>query len=272
MEIKEQFEINTFISILKNYVKRKDKTFQGNIDNDYLQNYKSTLINKTELTLKYCFSLLQNIIIKEKDLYEDNNLLITSTKYKILSLIQRALTESLTFFDFCKNLMSISKEIKCIFKISNLISKIFKIEFLYNYDYLCFFLFEKNFQNGLDLLNGMDKICGLPPFPEEYNFENFLENIKNNYNDYENEEECYIKVFKNNDAKLIDEYIHKIKERKGKYEENKDIIIQIEKKESPDEDKKVENKKEENKQNNDDKNIGNNHESNKNKKKKRKKK
>ena len=269
MEIKEQFDINAFISILKNYVKRKDKTFQGNIDNDYIQNYKSTLINNTELTLKYCFSLLQNIIIKEKELYDDNNLLINSTKYKILSLIQRALTESLTFFDFCKNLMSISQEIKCIFKISNLISKIFKIDFIYNYDYLCFFLFDKNFQNGLDLLNGMDKICGLPPFPKEYNFEKFLENIKNNYNDYENEEECYIKVFKNNDEKLIDEYIQKIKERKGKYEENKDIIIQIEKKESPGEDKK-----EENKQNNNGNNNSNSNsiEFNKNKKKKRKKK
>ena len=87
MEIKEQFDINTFISILKNYVKRKDKTFQGYINNEYLLNYKSTLIKNTELTLKYCFSLLQNIIITENKLYEDNNLLITSTKYKILSLI-----------------------------------------------------------------------------------------------------------------------------------------------------------------------------------------
>ena len=233
MEIKEQFDINTFISILKNYVKRKDKTFQGYINNEYLLNYKSTLIKNTELTLKYCFSLLQNIIITENKLYEDNNLLITSTKYKILSLIQQALTDSLSFFDFCKNLMSISKEIKCIFKISNLISKFFKIEFLYNYDYLCFFLFEKNFQNGLDLLNGIDTICGLPPFPKDYNFEKFLDNIKNNYNDYENEEECYIKVFKNIDEKLIDEYIQKIKERKGKYEENQEFIIQIEKKDIP---------------------------------------
>ena len=162
--------------------------------------------------------------------------------------------------------MSISKEIKCIFKISNLISKFFKIEFLYNYDYLCFFLFEKNFQNGLDLLNGIDTICGLPPFPKYYNFEKFLDNIGDNYNDYENEEECYIKVFKNIDEKLIDEYIQKIKERKGKYEENQEFIIQIEKKDIP------EDKKDENKEKNNFKYIINNIENNKNKKKKRKKK
>ena len=275
----EKFNINSFISSLKNYVKKKDKTFEGKIDSDYLQSYKSSLIKNSELTLKYCFSILQNIIIKENEIYEDKDFLTGDIKFKLLDLIDQTLSDELSFFDFCKKLFLISKEIKCIFKISILITKIFKIEFLYNYDYFCFFIFKNNFKNGLDLLNGMDSICNLPPFQNDYNYKNFIEDIRNKYNNYENEEECYIKVFKSmsNDENLINKYIEQIREKKGKYEDNKNFIIELEnKKLSKNENfKTTENKielKNDNKFIEDENEREMKNESKRNKKKKRKKK
>ena len=225
MENKNQNYIKNFLSILKNYVKTKDKTFKGKINSDYLQNYKSTLIKNTELTLKFRFSLLQNIIITENEIYQDSKLLTTDIIIKIFSFIEKTLTEQLSFFEFCRNLFLISSEIKYIFKISLLISKIYKIEYLYYYDYFCFLLFKNNFQNGLDLLYGIDSICDLPKFLKKYDFSNFLDNIKNNYKNYENEEECYIKVFKSNDELKIKEYVEQIGQEKENMKKIENLLL-----------------------------------------------
>ena len=233
MDSNSLIKLNPFITFLKEFIKEKDLTFNGIIDNAYLESYKSSLICKSDLVLRYCFTLLENIIINETHIYTEKYLLNKKTIEKIIEIIEFSIKNQVSFILFRELLFSISKTIECIYKVSELITQIFKFENVNSYDYFCMLLFNKNFDKGLEILRGFDAVCDLPSYEENYTFENFIEDIKNGYKYAPKvNESCYVSVFKSENRNLIPKLINNIKIRKEKYELNYLILLKFAEKEN----------------------------------------
>lgn len=172
-------------------------------------------------------SLKKNVIVNDK-ICPENILMTKALILKIFSLIEQFLDNKIEPKEFWRKLFGISKEMECVFKISLLLSKILQT---YNhYDYFFSLIFEKNFAIGLFFLNSLDYICELPPFPFNYNYATFIEEIRANTNTNNNincEENHYIQIFKTKDPVLIRKYVKNIKGREYKYIENKEILKKI---------------------------------------------
>ena len=219
--------LKSCIFTLKEFVKKRDLTFNGVINSEYLESYKSTLISESDLLLKYCFTLLQNLILDEEKFYTENCLLNNKTVYILIDLIEFSIKKQTNFNFFLKALCSISKIFKCIYQISELITEIFNIENIKSYDYFCMLLFKKNFENGLEFLKALDIVCDLPSYEKNYTFENFIEDIKNGYKNIDlSNEISYVNAFKSKNKKLIPIYINNIRKKKKNYQLNEDIVKQ----------------------------------------------
>ena len=233
MDINFLKQLKPFIAFLKEFIKEKDLAFGGIIDSAYLESYKSSLICKSDLVLQYCFTLLENIIINETHIYTEKYLLDKKTVGKIIEIIEFAIKSQVSFNLFREALFSISKPIECIYKVSELITQIFKFENVNSYDYFCMLLFNKNFDKGLEILRGFDAVCELPSYEKNYTFENFIEDIKRGYNySAKSNESCYVSVFKSENRNLIPKLINNITIRKEKYELNYQILLKFVEKEN----------------------------------------